>query len=206
MRAGVTAFTWASFSIALLALPSSAWGQAGAGAPSGTTSAPSGTQSSAPGKKKPAAQTASHRPATATEGPGAVVPGFELLGDGSSRLFVQMPKAVAYETKVGKGTITYVLKDVHVEKRNNYNPLVTVHFNTPVSKARLVPHGHDLWFVVTLRASAQPQVSMEPAKEGGAVLHIDFPKGSYVPSGPSPAESAESDETPPPASPNAPGH
>jgi hypothetical protein len=204
MRAGVAAFAWASVSVALFALPSSALGQDGAGAPAGTTTATSGTQSPPPGKssgkKKGAAQTASHRPPT--EGPGAVVPGFELLGDGSSRLFVQIPKAVAYETKAGHGTITYVLKDVHVEKRNNYNPLVTVHFNTPVSKARLVPHGHDLWFVVTLRASAQPQVSMEPAKEGGAVLHIDFPKGNYLPSGP---PQAEGEETPPPAS-NAPGH
>jgi hypothetical protein len=188
------------------ALPTPAWGQDGAGAaaPPHATMAPVGAQAPAVGKKKPAGQTASHRPAT--EGPGAVVPGFELLGDGSSRLFVQIPKAVAYETKAGRGTITYVLKDVHVEKRNNYNPLVTVHFNTPVSKARLVPHGHDLWFVVSLRAKAQPQVSMEPAKEGGAVLHVDFPKGDYLPAGAPQADTQASDETPPPASPNAPGH
>jgi hypothetical protein len=189
MRAGVKAFKLALSALAATLLPVTAWGQNN-GAPSTA-------------KKKPAPQTASHRPAT-TEGPGAVVPGFEMLGDGSTRLFVQMPKAVAYDTKVGRGTITYVLKDVHVDKRNNYNPLVTVHFNTPVSKARLVPHGHDLWFVVTLRAHAQPQVTMEAAKEGGAVLHVDFPKGDYLPAGAPPPQ--EDEETPPPASTNAPGH
>ncbi len=75
----------------------------------------------------------------------------------------------------------YVLKGAHVEKRNNFNPLVTVHFNTPVTSARLVPHGKDLWFVVDLRASVQPSVTMDAAKDGGAVLRIGFPSGSYLP-------------------------
>src|SRR5581483_6059376 len=82
------------------------------------------------------------------EGEGAVVPGFEMLGDGSTRVFVQMPKAPQYTAKVEATKIVYVLKDLRVDKRNNYNPLVTVHFNTPVTSARLVPHGKDLWLVI----------------------------------------------------------
>jgi hypothetical protein len=88
---------------------------------------------------------------------------------------------VAYDTKAAAGTITYVLKGVHVDKRNNYNPLVTVHFNTPVTSARLVPHGADLWFVVDLRAQTTPTVAMDAAKDGGAMLRIEFPKGDYLP-------------------------
>jgi hypothetical protein len=125
--------------------------------------------------------------------PDALLPGFETLGDGSTRLFVLMSKPVQWEAKPAAGRLTYVLKGAHVDKRNNYNPLVTVHFNTPVASARLVPHGKDLWFVVDLRAQTTPTVSMDAAKEGGAMLRIEFPKGDYLPGGSSPP-------SPPPAS------
>jgi hypothetical protein len=109
------------------------------------------------------------------------VPGFETLADGSSRLFVELTKPVAYETRTARGTVTYVLKGARVVRRNNTNALVTVHFNTPVTSARLVPHGRDLWFVVALRADVQPTVSMDAGKDGAAVMHIELPKGQYLP-------------------------
>jgi len=124
------------------------------------------------------------------------MPGFEMLADGSSQLYVELSKPVQYDTKTSRGAIVYVLKGAHVDKRNNFNPLVTVHFNTPVTSARLVPHGRDLWFVVDLRASVQPTVTMDAAKDGGAILRIGFPSGSYLPLqkiAPAPAP------TPPPA-------
>jgi hypothetical protein len=108
-------------------------------------------------------------------------PGFELLADGSSRLYVQLAKPVTFTTKSAKASLTYVLQGAHVDRWNNTNPLVTVHFNTPVTEARLIPHGRDLWFVIELRASVQPAVTMDPAKDGGAMLRIDFPKGDYLP-------------------------
>jgi hypothetical protein len=126
---------------------------------------------------------------------GTVIPGFETMADGSSRVFVQMPRPVQYTTKVARGAITYVLKGLHIDRRNNLNALVTVHFNTPVTSARLVPHGGDLWFVVDLRANVQPTVSMDATKDGGAMLRIEFPKGDYLEGAPSPA---------PPAAPAAP--
>ena len=49
--------------------------------------------------------------------------------------------------------------------RNNTNALVTVHFNTPVTSARLVPHGHDLWFVVAL-ARGRPAHGLDGRREG----------------------------------------
>ena len=113
--------------------------------------------------------------------PDAILPGFETLADGSTRLFVLMSQPVKYEAKPARGTLTYVLKGAHVDKRNNYNPLVTVHFNTPVTSARLVPHGADLWFVVDLRSNTTPTVTMDAAKDGGAMLRIEFPKGDYLP-------------------------
>lgn len=114
-------------------------------------------------------------------GSDAVMPGFETLADGSTRLFVDLSKPAAYDTKQGPSAITYVLKGVRVDLRNNQNPLVTVHFNTPVASARLVPHGRDLWFVVDLRASVQPTATMDADKSGAATLRIAFPKGDYLP-------------------------
>lgn len=142
---------------------------------------------------------------------GTVVPGFEVLADGSSRVFVQLPKPVTYSTKAAKGVVTYVLKGVRVDRHNDLNALVTVHFNTPVTSARLVPHGGDLWLVVDLRANVQPSVAMDATKDGGAMLRVEFPKGDYLsgggPAAPAPAPSspapsatpAPADSTPPPA-------
>jgi hypothetical protein len=136
-----------------------------------------------------------------SEPTGSVIPGFETLADGSTRLFVQLPKPVTYAPKAAKGSVTYVLKGVRIDRRNNLNALVTVHFNTPVSSARLVPHGNDLWFVVDLRANVQPTVTMDATKDGGAMLRIEFPKGDYL-GGTTVAPPADSGAAPasPPAS------
>jgi hypothetical protein len=140
--------------------------------------------------------------------PDALLPGFEVQPDGSTRFFVQLTQAVPFETKKTRGSLTYVLKGAHVDRRNNTNPLVTVHFNTPVTTARLVPHGNDLWFVLDLRADASPAATMDtPAQGGAAMLRIDFPKGNYAPSTAAPASPddaaapAGSSSTPSPAPP-----
>jgi hypothetical protein len=124
------------------------------------------------------------------------VPGFEMLGDGSTRLFVQLAKPVTYVAKPGRGSITYVLQGAHVSRWNNTNPLVTVHFNTPVTEARLVPHGRDLWFVIDLRAQVQPTASMDATKAGGAILHLDFAKGDYLPQSATTSQPAPSSSAP----------
>jgi hypothetical protein len=125
------------------------------------------------------------------------MPGFETLGDGSTRLFVDLSKPVSYETKTSKGTVTYVLKGARVARRNSYNPLVTVHFNTPVTNARLVPHGRDLWFVIQLRAKVDLSVTMDAGKDGSAVMRIDLPKGSYLPAPASDSSGTPSTSGPP---------
>ena len=125
-----------------------------------------------------------HRVAARAAGPIATLPGFEMTADGGSRLFVQLTQNVPVEEKKAAGSVTYVLKGAHVAKHNNQNALVTVHFNTPVSRARLVPSGHDLLFIVDMRSSVTPAWKVEPAKDNSAVLAIDFPKGDFLPSGP----------------------
>jgi hypothetical protein len=51
-----------------------------------------------------------------------------------------------------------------------------------VSEARLKPAGADLLLVIDLRAGTSPSWKITPAKDGTAILQVDFPKGSFVPS------------------------
>lgn len=135
-----------------------------------------------------------------------------MLADGGSRLFVQVSKNIDISElkgtatpKARKGkkaapaqphpTITYVLKGAQVIRRNNQNALETVHFNTPVMRARLVPAGRDVRFIVDLRADTTPAWKLVPAKEGAAILQIDFPKGDFLPAGASAAPAPAPAET-----------
>lgn len=113
-------------------------------------------------------------------GPSVNMPGYEPLADGGSRLFVQLSQTVPVEERRAAGSITYVLKGASRRVWNNTNALVTVHFNTPVSRARLVPQGKDLLFIVDLRAAATPVWKVSDAPDKGAILSIDFPKGDYL--------------------------
>ncbi len=122
-----------------------------------------------------------HTPhAAVPAGPIATLPGFEMEADGSSRCFVQLTALVPVEEKKAAGSITYVLKGAHVNVRNNENALVTVHFNTPVTRARLVPSALGLSFIIDLRANVSPTYKVVGGKDGTSILEVDFPKGSYV--------------------------
>lgn len=129
----------------------------------------------------PARSTRAPRRRYRKTGPVVNVSGFEQLPDGGSRLFVQLSEKVPVEERKTRGAITYILKGASPRVWNNTNPLVTVHFNTPVSRARLVPRGKDLWFVVDLRAAAEPAWKLtETPSPGGAMLTVDFPRGDYL--------------------------
>jgi hypothetical protein len=173
-----------------------------------TATAPSGPASATPPKpvvpatgygwstpKTAPARARAPRASAHKNTPDALLPGFEVQPDGSTRFFVQLTQAVPFETKKARGSITYVLKGAHVGRRNNTNPLLTGHFNTPVTSARLVPHGNDLWFVLELRADVAPTATMDTPAQGPVTLRIDFPKGDYVPASAAPANAA--DETAP---------
>lgn len=129
---------------------------------------------------KPAPRAKKARAVRRHAGPVVSLPGFEQLPDGGSRLFVALSAPVQVEERKAQGTLTYILKNANIRVRNNTNALVTVHFNTPVTRARLVPHGRDLHFVIDLRAAATPAWKMAEGPDKSAVLQIDFPKGDFV--------------------------
>ncbi|MBN9165444.1 MAG: hypothetical protein J0I07_31080, partial [Myxococcales bacterium] len=117
---------------------------------------PSGPTAGYAYSDKPTASSRSPHARYRKSGPVVNMPGFEQTADGGSRLFVQLSQNVPVEERKAQGSITYVLKGASPRVWNNTNALVTVHFNTPVARARLVPHGQDLHFVIDLRAAATP--------------------------------------------------
>ncbi|MGZ3454038.1 MAG: hypothetical protein ACXWUG_24650 [Polyangiales bacterium] len=123
-------------------------------------------------------------------------PGFRMLDDGSSEVLVDFSRdPVAPTEHKAAGSMTYVFKGAHVIKHNNKNPLITVHFNTPVMSVRLVPNKGALNLVIDMRPGANvvPTTSVR-AGEGGEskIFAVKFPAGTYLPAG---AEDAE-DPTP----------
>jgi len=120
------------------------------------------------------------RAAVRRSGPLVTFPGFEQLPDGGTRFFVQLNQSVPVEERRAPGSITYVLKGAHLRVRNDANALVTVHFNTPVFRARLAPQGNDLLFILELRSAATPTFKLTENPDKTSTLQIDFPKGDFI--------------------------
>lgn len=112
--------------------------------------------------------------------PLATFPGFEQLPDGGSRLFVQLSQNVPVEERRANGEVTYVLRGAHLRVHNDSNELITVHFNTPVFRARLRPQGNDLLFVLELRSAVAPVFKVTENQDHTSTLQIDFPKGDFL--------------------------
>lgn len=107
-------------------------------------------------------------------------PGFESLADGGSRFFVHVSQSVPVEERRAAGTMTYLLRGARLRVHNDANALVTVHFNTPVFRARLMPQGNDLLFVLEMRSAASPTFKMQENQDKSATLQIEFPKGEFL--------------------------
>ncbi len=113
-------------------------------------------------------------------------PGFRMLDDGGSEVMIEFSKAVlAPSEHKAAGRYTFVFKGAVISKHNNKNPLLTIHFNTPVLDARLTSQkGGEIQLIVELRPGLDlaPVVGQRPASEGlGQQFFIRFPSGSYLP-------------------------
>ena len=117
-------------------------------------------------------------------------PGFQAEGQGS-RIFIQTSRPVSVQESRGPSRIIYRLPNAVISTRNNRNPLVTAHFNTPVTQAYLRRAGRDVELVILLRAEVQPNVSNAPGDNGLQFVFIDFPGGNWLPDGPPPIAEPE---------------
>jgi hypothetical protein len=134
--------------------------------------------------KKRAAQAA--KLAQVILGPAATYPGFRIMPDGTSRVFVQVSKKVGVSESKAAGRVVYRMRGVQTIKTNQF-PLVTAFFPTPVGKVQLVPQGADLDMVIELRRPSDAQHRVLET-ERGMVLQVDFPPlpaGTTLPPPPS---------------------
>ena len=111
--------------------------------------------------------------------PVATFPGFRLLPDGASRIYVELSKNVTVEERRSKGALVYTLRGAQVLVRNNKNALITTHFATPVSRARLISSANDVDLVIDLRKAVDATHQVVAGDNGTVRLEIDFPAGDY---------------------------
>jgi hypothetical protein len=107
-------------------------------------------------------------------------PGFQMLPNGGSRIFVQLTSEVDVDAKMLTKRMVITLKNAEIAGRTNQFPLLTRFFNTPVRQATLVQKGKDTLLVLRLRTDTMPVVSKEGAKDGYHFVYVDFPRGEYL--------------------------
>lgn len=109
-------------------------------------------------------------------------PGFTMLPNGGSRIFLQSTMAIKYNTLPDKKkAVILQLENMNVHLSNNCNPLVTRNFNTPLEKVFLKKQKKTNTFdlVLLLRVDQKPTVTQATGQDGYYYLFIDFPAGDY---------------------------
>lgn len=104
--------------------------------------------------------------------PIAMFPGFRMLGDGSSQLWVHVTKKV----NVSAAATSFALVGAQVNVRNNTNALVTEFFDTPLARARLKPDATGAQLVLELRENVVVKHRVVDGPGGSMVLYVDLPK------------------------------
>jgi hypothetical protein len=107
-------------------------------------------------------------------------PGFQMLGDGGSRVFIQTNVEVKAELKREGGSWTVLLPGVSLPPGNARLPLDTSFFNTPVKSVRARPNKPEGVIVqLDMRTRVTPSLRTEKAATGYFFVYVDFPAGSY---------------------------
>ena len=127
----------------------------------------------------PGSETSDNLPPKAEEIPeGAHMltwPGFMMRKEGGSRFFVQTSRPVEITTHESEGRFELVLRSTRVHLKNNFRPLETEFFDTPVTRATIQRRGKkDLVMVLEMRAQATPTVTQEKGKDGFNYVFVDF--------------------------------
>ena len=106
-------------------------------------------------------------------------PGFVMRPDGGSRIFLQTTRSLEYTKTDKKNRLYLTFKNAKVHLANNRNPLVTIHFNTPVRRTYLKRARKSVELAVEYKVSTQAAITQFSDKDGYNYLFIDFPAGQY---------------------------
>ena len=126
----------------------------------------------------PDSEAAENLPPKAEEIPkGALMltwPGFMMHEDGSC-FFVQTSKQVRFDTRQSEGRFELVLRNTGVHLKNNYLPLETQFFTTPVTRATVQRSGkRDVTMVFEMREDVTPSVTQKQGKDGFNYVFVKF--------------------------------
>lgn len=107
-------------------------------------------------------------------------PGFQMLGDGGSRVFIQTSVEVKAELKREGNNWAVVLPGVSLPPGNARLALDTSFFNTPVRSVRAkLNKGAGVVVQLEMRSPVAPTLHTERAPTGYFFVSLDFPAGSY---------------------------
>ncbi len=113
------------------------------------------------------------------EGTWVTWPGFLMRDELGSRFFIQSTVPLEFTVVTKKNKITIQIKNAKVFLRNNSNPLVTTHFNTPVKRAYLKRRGKNVDVVLEMKTEVIPTVTQSAVGDGYHYMFIDFAPGTY---------------------------
>jgi len=127
----------------------------------------------------PGAEGSENLPPKADEIPEGVLmltwPGFMMHEDGSSCFFVQTSKPVHVTSQKSEGRFDLLLSDTRVYLKNNFLPLETEFFDTPVTRATVQRAGKKgVVMVFELREDVTPTVTQKQGKDGFNYVFVKF--------------------------------
>jgi hypothetical protein len=102
-------------------------------------------------------------------------PGFMMHKDGGSCFFIQTSQPVEVATQKSEGQFELVLRNTRVHLKNNYLPLETQFFDTPVLRAtvqRKAPK--DVVMLFEMREHATPTITQKKGKDGFNYVFVKF--------------------------------
>ena len=127
----------------------------------------------------PGSETSENLPPKAEEIPeGALMltwPGFMMHKDGSSCFFIQTSQPVKFGTRKSEGRLELVLHNTQVHLKNNFLPLETEFFDTPVTRATVQRKARtDVVMVFEMREDTTPSITQKKGKDGFNYVFVKF--------------------------------
>ena len=121
-------------------------------------------------------------------------PGFQMLPEGAgSRIFIQLLKGstvdpIEQPTRISKPpfkttahTLVYEFPKSIVMLKNNYNPLVSKYFNTPVTRVKVRKFKKRVYLVIEVRTSVLPlRESFFKYQDDLYFFFVEFEPGDYL--------------------------
>jgi len=145
----------------------------------GSWGTPASADDSSYGGVTPGAESSDNLPPKVEEIPeGALMltwPGFMMHKDGGSCFFVQTSQPVETAWKKSEGRFELVLRSTRVHLKNNFLPLETQFFDTPVTRATVQRKAKkDVVMVFEMREDAMPTITQKKGKDGFNYVFVKF--------------------------------